>query len=107
MKKLFSLADRPTCVIFPDDFSLTGGIKAILEAGLKIPDDISVMGYDGIIISQLVSPRVTTLRQDTERLGKEAANKLIELIEHPKTALLDRIIVPGELLPGESVRKLV
>lgn len=106
-KKLLELSDRPTCILFPDDFSLTGGVRAIYEAGLKIPDDISVIGYDGIITSQIVSPKVTTLRQDTDRLGKEAAWKLIELIEHPKTALLDRIIVPGELIPGESVRQLV
>ena len=107
MEKLLSLPDRPTCVLFPDDFALLGGVRAIQEAGLTIPDDISVIGYDGIITSQIISPRVTTLRQDTGRLGKEAAKKLIELIEHPKTALLDRLIIPGELLPGESVSQIV
>ena len=105
--KLLTLPERPTCILFPDDFSLTGGIRAIREAGLRIPDDISVMGYDGIITSQLMSPRITTLQQDTDRLGKEAAKKLIELIEKPKTALLDRILVPGKLLTGESVKNLV
>ncbi len=106
-KKLLQLSEIPTCILFPDDYSLTGGVQAIREAGLAIPEDISVVGYDGIITSQIVSPKITTLRQDTEALGKEAAVKLIELIEHPRTALLDRIIVPGELLPGESVKKLV
>ena len=105
--KLLDLADRPTCILFPDDFSLSGGVRAILERGLQVPEDISVIGYDGILMSQLMSPKITTLHQDTDRLGKEAAKKLIELIEHPKTALLDRIIVPGELLPGESVSQLV
>ena len=105
--EMLALPDRPTCILFPDDFSLTGGVRAIRDAGLTIPDDISVMGYDGIITSQLMSPKITTLQQDTDRLGKEAAKKLIELIERPKTALLDRILVPGMLLPGESVRKLV
>lgn len=105
--EMLALPDRPTCILFPDDFSLTGGVRAIRDAGLTIPDDISVMGYDGIITSQLMSPKITTLQQDTDRLGKDAAKKLIELIERPKTALLDRILVPGKLLPGESVRKLV
>ena len=105
--KLLDLADRPTCILFPDDFSLSGGVRAILERGLQVPEDISVIGYDGILMSQLMSPKITTLHQDTDRLGKEAAKKLIELIEHPKTALLDRIIVPGELLSGESVSQLV
>ena len=105
--KLLDLADRPTCILFPDDFSLSGGVRAILDRGLRIPKDISVIGYDGILMSQLMSPKITTLHQDTETLGKEAAKKLIALIEHPKTALLDRILVPGELMPGESVSQLV
>ena len=74
---------------------------------MKVPDDISVMGYDGVIVSQLMTPRITTLQQDTDSLGREAAKKLIELVERPKTALLDRIIIPGNLLPGESVKQLV
>ena len=105
--QILSLPDRPTCILFPDDFSLAGGIRAIHEAGLKVPDDISVMGYDGVIVSQLMTPRITTLQQDTDSLGREAAKKLIELVERPKTALLDRIIIPGNLLPGESVKQLV
>ena len=106
-KKILSLPERPTCILFPDDFSLAGGVRAIQEAGLRIPDDISVIGYDGIIVSQLMSPKITTMQQDTDRLGKEAAVKLIELIERPNTTLLDRIIVPGKLLKGDSVKKLV
>ena len=106
-QKILSLQERPTCILFPDDFSLAGGVRAIHESGLKIPDDISVIGYDGIITSQLMTPRITTLQQDTDSLGKEAARKLIDLIEKPRTTLLDRILVPGKLLPGESVRKLV
>ena len=106
-RQLLEESSRPTCIIFPDDFALTGGIRALREAGLRIPEDISVIGYDGIFTSQLINPKITTLRQDTEKLGSEAAKKLIELIEHPKTALLDRIIIPGELLPGESVSQLV
>ncbi len=105
-KQLLNLPDRPTCILFPDDFSLSGGVNAIRDAGLSIPDDISVAGYDGIVTSQLMSPRITTLRQNTKQLGTQAAEKLIELIEHPKTALLDRIIVPGDLLIGESVRNI-
>ena len=106
-KKLLSLPDRPTCIFFPDDFSLAGGIRAIQDCELHIPEDISVVGYDGIVISQLMSPKITTMQQDTDRLGTEAARKLIELIEKPKTALLDRILIPGKLLPGESVKNLV
>lgn len=105
-QKLISLPNRPTCILFPDDFSLAGGVRAIRDAGLHVPEDISVIGYDGIVTSQVMDPRITTYRQDTEAMGTSAARKLIELIEHPRTALLDRIIIPGELIPGESVQDI-
>ena len=105
-KQLLQLLELPTCILYPDDYSLTGGIRALREAGLHVPDDISVVGYDGIQFSQIASPKITTFRQNTEMLGIEAAKKLIEQVEHPRTALLDRIIVPGRLLPGETVKDL-
>ena len=97
-----------SCAVFtPDDFSAVGAYHAVQEAGLRIPDDISIIGYDGVIVSQLMTPRITTLQQDSYRLGQEAAKKLIELVERPKTALLDRILIPGKLIPGESVKNIV
>ena len=104
--ELISMDKRPTCILFPDDFSLIGGLKAISEAGLKMPEDISVMGYDGIIVSQVMSPRITTYRQNASLIGSTAAAKLIDLIDHPNTAMRDRIIVEGNLIPGESVKQL-
>lgn len=101
--ELIAMNDRPTCILFPDDFSLIGGIQAIKDAGLDLPNDISVMGYDGIVVSQVMSPKITTYRQNTTLIGSTAAVKLIEVIEHPNTAILDRIIVDGDLLEGESV----
>ena len=105
-KELLSSPNRPSCVFFPDDYSYIGAMNAINELGLRIPDDISAVGYDGIPLSQMVSPRLTTWKQDTRELGRSAASRLIELIEHPKTAILDRHIVHGSLLEGESVRQL-
>ena len=105
-KRMLALPERPTCILFPDDFSCIGGLNAIREAGLRVPWDISVLGYDGIGLSQVVNPRLTTYRQNTEELGRIAASRLVELIERPRTALLDRVIVPGRLLVGESVATL-
>ena len=102
-KKLLSLPERPSCIFFPDDFSYIGGYNAIMEAGLRIPEDISAVGYDGIPLSRIVSPVLTTWRQDTDGMGVTAAKKLIELIEHPRTAILDRVIVKGRLQEGGSV----
>ena len=105
-RALLALPQRPTCIIFPDDFSALGGYNALAEAGLNIPEDISVMGYDGIYLSRVVSPSLVTYQQNTSALGQTAADKLIELIEHPRVTLPEQIRVSGRLLSGRSVRSL-
>ena len=105
-RALLALPQRPTCIIFPDDFSALGGYNALTEAGLSIPEDISVMGYDGIYLSRVVKPSLVTYQQNTKSLGRLAADKLIELIEHPRVTLPEQIRVSGKLLDGGSVRIL-
>lgn len=105
-KELLALDDRPSCIIYPDDFSCIGGINVIENEGLSIPDDISVVGYDGQRIARVMDPKITTYKQDTSELGRVAAKKLIEAIEQPKTALIERIVVKGELMHGKSVKRL-
>ena len=64
------------------------------------------MGYDGIYLSRVVSPSLVTYQQNTSALGRIAADKLIELIEHPRVTLPEQIRVSGRLLLGGSVRSL-
>ena len=100
-RQLLNLPDPPTCILFPDDFSYIGGMKAIQEMGLRIPEDISVVGYDGIHLAKVL--RLTTYSQNAQELGRTAAKQLVSLIEHPKTTVLDRILVEGGLMEGTSV----
>ena len=103
-RALMALPDRPTCIIFPDDFSYIGGMNALKEMGMRIPEDISAVGYDGIHLARVMN--LTTYSQNTQALGRIAAEKLISLIERPKTTLIDRILVPGSLLEGTSVKEI-
>jgi len=105
-KRLLGLKEIPTCILYPDDFSCFGGINAINELELKIPDDISIAGYDGLRIARHFEPKLTTIIQDTGRLGREAALKLISLIENPKSTITEQIVVPGMLFEGNSVKHL-
>lgn len=104
--RLLNLPDPPTCILYPDDFAAFGGINAIHDRGLSIPDDISICGYDGIRITRHITPHLTTLRQDTKQLGSKAAELLITLIEHPKTTLIQQVMVEGSLYKGETVRRI-
>ena len=105
-KEILALGERPSCIFFPDDYSFVGGYNAIREAGLRLPEDISAVGYDGIPLSRIMSPVLTTWRQDTTGLGRTCAEKLIGLIERPKTAIFDRVVVKGSLQEGGTVAQV-
>ena len=105
-EQLLSLPERPSCILFPDDYASLGGINAIREAGLSIPEDISVVGYDGIHLARTLSPVQTTWRQNAEELGRTAAARLIDRIENPETAVEEHILIHGTLLEGASVKRL-
>lgn len=101
--ELLDLPNPPTCIMYPDDYAAVGGMNEIRERGLRIPEDISITGYDGIDLVRMMEPKLTTLCQDTRKIGRVAAEKLISLIEHPKTTLVDKFSVDGVLFKGGSI----
>jgi LacI family transcriptional regulator/LacI family purine nucleotide synthesis repressor len=104
--RLLNLADPPTCIMYSDDFAAVGGMNAIKSRGLKVPDDISIAGFDGITIASQLEPRLTTYRQDTTEIGRKAAQKLINIIENPKATPISQYIMDGELIKGASVGRV-
>lgn len=106
-KELLALPEPPTCIFYPDDFACFGGMSAIQELGLRIPEDISIVGYDGIRVARHMEPQLTTLRQNTEAIGCRAATELISLIEKPKTTLIGQIVIEGTVFPGKTVKRLL
>ena len=104
--RLLNMKDRPTCILYPDDFSALGGINAIREKGLRIPEDISVAGYDGIKAVITLEPQLTTIVQATDQIGEKAAKKLISLIEKPRTTIIEQVIIPGSLQEGKTIADL-
>ena len=69
-------------------------------------NDISMVGYDGIKLSQILNPKLTTVEQQSRKIGMLAARELIACIENPKTALVKRVVVDGRLLEGETVKDI-
>lgn len=104
--ELLQQEDRPTCIFFSDDFSAIGGMKAIADAGLRIPEDISVVGYDGINLATIITPKLTTYKQNSRDIGKESAEHLIMEIENSRMTLPEQVTVKGSLLEGTSVKAL-
>ena len=104
--QLLDLRQSPTCIMYADDFSAIGGMNTIKNRGLRIPEDISIAGYDGIMIASQLEPHLTTYRQDTMEIGNMAAKKLISLIENPKSTPISQYVMNGDLVIGGSVSNL-
>lgn len=105
-RELLNLPNPPTCILYCDDYAAVGGVNAIREAGLSIPEDISIAGYDGLTAYAVLEPKLTTILQNTEAIGRTAAKKLIMMIEKPKTTFVEQILVDGILETGKTVKKL-
>lgn len=104
--ELLALREPPTCVIYPDDLAIFGGISCMERMGLKAPEGMSIAGYDGTLLSQVRRPALTTVRQDVTEIGKEAARLLVETIDRPRTFIPQQIVVPTQLLKGETVGQI-
>ena len=104
--KLLERKDRPTCILYPDDYSAMGGLNSIHKHGLNVPEDISIAGFDGINIAHKIEPKLTTIRQDTKAIGEMAALKLLSLMERPKSTVEEQLMVDGTLEEGKSVAKI-
>lgn len=105
-EKILALPNRPSVLMFPDDYTAIGCRPLFEKLGVRIPDDLSVTGYDGIPLSQETRPRLTTLKQDAEAIGKQAAAKLVDEIENKNSQIVEEIVVSGTLLKGETVKQI-
>lgn len=101
--QLLELPEPPTCILLPDDSSFFGAQEVARKKEIRVPTEVSFAGYDGIRLTQSLHPRLTTIRQDSATMGREAARRLIEKIENPDADLAAPVMVPVELLKGETM----
>ena len=81
MHRLLALSPRPTAVVASDDAVAIGALKAAGDAGLRVSDDISVVGFDDIEMARFVSPPLTTVRQPIEKMCHQALQMVLSLID--------------------------
>jgi LacI family transcriptional regulator len=101
MKRLLALGNPPDAVACACDVQAVGAMQAIEEAGLRIPEDIAVTGFDDADFAAALTPSLTTVRQPATAIGESAIDSLIAMIDDPS---LDPPIVmePAELVVRES-----
>ncbi|MFH0993563.1 MAG: substrate-binding domain-containing protein, partial [bacterium] len=102
---LDALTRRPQAILAQSDDLAFGVIHALQRRGIRVPEDISVIGFDDITFAQLFAPPLTTIRQDKRAIGETSARLLIDYMENGdgKDTLVYRI--PVELVVRESTRK--
>jgi LacI family transcriptional regulator len=101
MQALLALPEPPTAVFAAADLMAVGAMKAAREAGLSVPEDLAVVGFDDIQLASLIDPALTTVRQDKVGLGRAAAWALLKQIENPELTSA-ALTLPVELVVRTS-----
>lgn len=103
---LLSLPDAPTCIFYPDDYSALGGIRELNARGLHPGKDISIVGYDGIMLTSMMIPPLTTYEQDGKKIGATIAENLISNIEQGEAYEPKCEHISGRILRGDTVNNI-
>lgn len=104
-QRLLSLPERPTAILAANDQSAFGAMEAAREAGLRIPEDLSLIGFDNIPEAAYVHPGLTTVDQFIEKMGCLATTMLIALIQG-KPLDADQCTVATQLIVRESCQAI-
>ncbi|HHY46481.1 MAG TPA: LacI family transcriptional regulator [Firmicutes bacterium] len=97
--------ELPTALFSSNDIIAYGCIKAIKEANLKVPDDISIVGFDDLPMSALMDPPLTTMKVSKTQIGKTAMRLMIDKLKGELEVPV-KVLISGELVYRQSVRKL-
>jgi LacI family transcriptional regulator len=103
-RELLTQENRPTAVFAANDLSAIGTIEVAQSLGLRVPDDLSVIGFDNVPESALTTPPLTTINQPLQRMGAEALSLLVDLIDGVERSTHVRL--PTELLERASCRAI-
>ena len=101
-----SLDEPPTCIFYPDDYAALGGIRELASHGYTPGKDISIVGYDGIKLTSMMIPPLTTYEQDGETIGRTMAEALLSKIEDSDNYAPKKEVVTGRIIHGGTVVKL-
>lgn len=105
VRKILKSKSIPSVIMTASDLIAVGVIRALTELKIKIPEGMSVVGYDNILMSQYTSPLLTTVKQPKKKMGATAMNLLLDIIEGKKIKSRN-IILPTKLIKRQSVAKL-
>jgi LacI family repressor for deo operon, udp, cdd, tsx, nupC, and nupG len=103
-----NLSESPAAIVAEDDFLAIGSMKYLLHRGIKIPDEVAVIGFDDILLSSMYEPSLSTISLPKEQIGSEAVKLLLSRIETPaarnRQVILDtKLVVRNSTVKGIPV----
>lgn len=104
MAEIMKVKDKPTAVFAVSDSMAIGAMNYAIDQGYRVPEDISIMGFDNIDLAQVIRPRLTTVNQPSDEIGKRALITLIDLIEGRRTD--KQIIIDHSIVEGQTYRNI-
>lgn len=104
-KQFFVLDQRPTAIFAQNDNMAVGVLRAARDAGLLVPDQLSVIGVDDIPMAAYFAPPLTTIRQDFSAIGRQAARLLVRAVNEPEAAK-EHLLLPGQMIIRRSTAAL-
>mgnify|MGYP006292973675 CR=1 FL=1 len=105
VKRLLEMPQSFTAIVAGNDLMALGAMRGLREAGLSVPEDVSIIGFDDIDEAAYWDPPLTTVRQDFNVLGRESVEYLVSLIENPEMSVHQRVFHP-ELVVRESCQRV-
>ena len=106
MKQLLALKNKPTGV-FTTNYEVTlGAVMAVNESKYSCPEDISIMGFDNLILTHIVQPKMTMVIQPMKEMGKRAANLVLKRIGDKEHEPPIEYILGTKIEKGNSIKKL-
>ena len=104
-ERLMRLSDRPSIVMCGNDVLAVGAMQRAQEMGIKVPDDVSITGFDGIELARVVTPKLTTVRVPHSEMGRRAADELVRMVESGDVGRSQEL--PSEIVVEKSIASLV
>ncbi|WP_159441981.1 LacI family DNA-binding transcriptional regulator [Clostridium sp. Marseille-P2415] len=103
IEKMQAMLHQQTALFFASDFYALEACSVLRDMGFRIPEDISVTGFDDLLYARLSKPRLTTMRQSIEKKGEMAVKALLNLINHEQK---QDWLLPVQLIERESVKRI-
>ncbi|WP_270566469.1 LacI family DNA-binding transcriptional regulator [Clostridium beijerinckii] len=104
--ELIEMTEKFSAIFAFNDEMATGAIKAITEHGLRVPEDISILGFDGNEIGRFITPSITTIKRPIGEIARVATDLLLRLLNNEQDITTKKIYIESELELGNSIKDL-